>query len=53
MKFAAGKKRHKAWDVTMATVAICFLQGKTVLRVLLALSINHVSISFKPLGRFS
>jgi hypothetical protein len=35
----------------MATGDICILYGKTVLRVLLALSINRVRISSEPLSR--
>jgi hypothetical protein len=38
----------------MATGASCYLlYGRTVLRMLLVLSINCVWISFEPLGRFS
>jgi hypothetical protein len=54
MLFSVGQTQYKGQDFTMATGASCLLYGKTILRVcLLALSINHVWISFEQLGRFS
>jgi hypothetical protein len=53
MLFTVRQELYKGLDITMTTGNTCLLQGKPVLKVLLALNTNHAWVYSEPRGRIA